>query len=129
ATDLQRRLFEVVETEPDSARAAPRLREMLSASMASWTEAERRQAPDTAALIQAQLTQLNTPWLRGFLSLDPREALRRVRCPAPPRAVGARARPGRGAGGIKDPRGPRRGHPARDRAGAARGRHPRRHGA
>lgn len=56
-----------------------RLREAIA-------ELIRAQAPGAPAeatrpMVEAQLAQLQTPWFRSFLALDPKDALTRVRCP------------------------------------------------
>jgi len=79
----QRRLFEVVRSEPDPAAAAPRLEAVLREAMAALPEEARqaeeaRQGPNALA---AQVAQVNSPWFRFFLTYDPRPTLEKVRVP------------------------------------------------
>lgn len=80
--DTQRRLFDVVSSEPDPEAAAPRLRAILEASVAALPAGARQameaQGPDA---IETQIRQLNSPWFRFFLRHDPRPTLERVRVP------------------------------------------------
>lgn len=73
---LERRLYAVLVEEPDSARAASRLRPMFAEILASPNGG----APDSAA-IDAQLRTVLSPWFRFFVKYDPRLALARVTCP------------------------------------------------
>jgi uncharacterized protein len=64
-------MFKVLKAEKDLAAAEKRLHEELSKSL---TEEERKK-------FAVQIKQVNTPWFRYFLTLDPRPALRKVKCP------------------------------------------------
>jgi pimeloyl-ACP methyl ester carboxylesterase len=68
-------MFKILKEEKDSATAKKRLHEELSKSL---TEDERKKSEQTIAV---QIKQANTPWFRYFLTLDPRPALRKVKCP------------------------------------------------
>ena len=61
--------------EKDPAAAEKRLQEELSKSL---TEEEKKKSEQTIAV---QIKLANTPWFRYFLTLDPRPALRKVKCP------------------------------------------------
>jgi hypothetical protein len=78
--ETQRRLFEIVRTEPDTAVAASRLRVALAEPIAGLPEDQRAQAGSPEAL-EAQVRQVNSPWFRFFLTYDPRPTLERVRVP------------------------------------------------
>jgi fermentation-respiration switch protein FrsA (DUF1100 family) len=67
--DTQRRIFEIVKAEPDPEAAATKIRALLKEAGAT----------DAAAETQVQFGA--SPWLRFFLTYDPRPALGKVRCP------------------------------------------------
>jgi pimeloyl-ACP methyl ester carboxylesterase len=71
----QESIFKILEEEKDHAAAEKRLREELSKSL---TEEEKKKLEQSIAV---QIKQVNTPWFRFFLTLDPRPALRKVKCP------------------------------------------------
>jgi pimeloyl-ACP methyl ester carboxylesterase len=71
----QESMFKILKEEKDPVAAEKRLREELSKSL---TEGEKNKAEQTIAV---QIKQTNTPWFRYFLTLDPRPALRKVKCP------------------------------------------------
>lgn len=71
---INRQIYDVVKTEPDSAARHRRLSEIL-------TEA-RGQTHDSVGSFDSQIAVLTSPWFRYFLTYDPRPALRSVRCPA-----------------------------------------------
>jgi pimeloyl-ACP methyl ester carboxylesterase len=79
----QQRLFEVVASEPDTAAAAPKLRAILTASIEELPEDLRSQAGQASSpqAIEAQVRQMSSPWIRYFLSYDPRPTLERVTVP------------------------------------------------
>jgi hypothetical protein len=72
----QETMFKILKEEKDPAAAEKRLREELSKSL---TEEERKKSEPTLAV---QIRQVNSPWFRYFLTLDPRPALQKVKCPA-----------------------------------------------
>jgi pimeloyl-ACP methyl ester carboxylesterase len=71
----QESMFKILKEEKDPAAAEKRLREELSKSL---TEEEKKKAEQTIAV---HIKLSNTPWFRYFLTLDPRPALRKVKCP------------------------------------------------
>jgi len=72
--EIQKELFAILRSEPDTAVASRRLREALE--RAASTLPEGAMPPGS---IDAELAQLNSPWFRFFLVYDPRPALERVR--------------------------------------------------
>jgi len=76
----QRALFKVVQEEPDTAAAAPTLREILQSAIDSLPADEREKALQGGS-VDAQIKRINSPWFRFFLTYDPRPTLERVRVP------------------------------------------------
>jgi pimeloyl-ACP methyl ester carboxylesterase len=72
----QESMFKILKEEKDPATAEKRLHEELSRNL---TEEEKKKSEQAIA---AQIKQVNKPWFRYFLTLDPRSALRKVKCPA-----------------------------------------------
>jgi uncharacterized protein len=68
-------MFKILKEEKDPAASEKRLHEELSKSL---TEEELKKTEQTIAV---QIKQANTQWFRYFLTLDPRLALRKVKCP------------------------------------------------
>jgi pimeloyl-ACP methyl ester carboxylesterase len=71
----QESMFKILNEEKDPAAAEKRLQEELSKGL---TAEERKKSEQAIAV---QIKQVNTPWFRYFLTLDPRPALRKVKCP------------------------------------------------
>lgn len=63
--------------EKDEVRQA--VRELVALQMGQQSPA---QADASEAIVEQQTANLLSPWFRWFLSYDPRQALRNVRCPA-----------------------------------------------
>ena len=66
---LNRRIFEIVQTTPDTAEAKAKVQAVLEAAGIPPSQAD------------ATLAVLATPWLRFFLAYDPAPTLRQVKCP------------------------------------------------
>lgn len=81
AQAAQRELMRAARTAPDSASLAATMRAVLARQLDRLPPEERRRAGDLDALAGAQTALLRTPWMRFFLSHDPRPVLARVRCP------------------------------------------------
>ncbi|MFG0315892.1 MAG: alpha/beta hydrolase family protein [Planctomycetota bacterium JB042] len=75
---LQEVLFEVLKEHPDASRAdlTIRLRKAFAANEELLPE-----GASADALIAQQVQQLSSPWMRFFLTYDPRPTLASVRCP------------------------------------------------
>lgn len=70
----QARLAKIIANEPDPAKAAPRLRDVL--------EEARAQLPaDAEPSVEGTVRQVNSPWFRFFLGYDPRPTLQQVEVP------------------------------------------------
>lgn len=76
--ELNRKIYDLVESGKDSATVAAELRTLLL-SVADSTA--RKDTQLTNATINAQIAQVTSPWFRYFLTYDPRPALKKVRCP------------------------------------------------
>ncbi len=68
ASARQQKMLELVKGEPDNAALAKKFKQEFAGVI-----------PD--AQLDSQLKTLTSPWMRYFLSYDPAEALRRVKCP------------------------------------------------
>ncbi|MBN2201473.1 alpha/beta fold hydrolase [bacterium] len=79
--EIQKRLFAVVETEPDTAAAAQKIRGLLEDALKELTEEEKQQTGFSAETIPLQVRQINSPWIRFFLTYDPVKVLEKIRIP------------------------------------------------
>ncbi len=78
---LQQQLFAVVKTEKDSAKAEQRLRKILEDGLVRLGMVSAAQREEASAFINGQLNFLLSPWMKSFLTYDPRPALEKVKCP------------------------------------------------
>jgi len=78
---LLRRMYSVVKEEKNNTAAEEKLREILRAEMANTSEQKIESSGNSEAVIDAQVTALTSPWMRFFLTYDPRPALMKVKCP------------------------------------------------
>ncbi len=79
--DQQEKMFAVMKQEPDSLKAAQKLRDILKKSLAEISNDEKEKMAGADAQINVQIKQVMNPWFRFFLTYDPRSALKKVKCP------------------------------------------------
>jgi uncharacterized protein len=72
---VQQALFAVLKQESDPQVARQRLKEVLEPALAHVPADQR------AAAVDAQAEKALSPWLRSFVTYDPRPALRALKCP------------------------------------------------
>jgi pimeloyl-ACP methyl ester carboxylesterase len=65
----------------DSTAVARATRELVGLQLAGLPEAQRQGAGDPDSIASRATRQLYAPWMRFFLTYDPRPALRRLKCP------------------------------------------------
>ena len=75
STMLNQRIFEIIKTEPDSAKTLEQLRTILSRGFYPGMNDEMK------AGIDAQIASFNNNWFRFFLTYDPKPTLQKVSCP------------------------------------------------
>lgn len=77
----QERIFSVVKSEKDPAEAEKKLRALVKEEIAK-TKASGQTVPDGAEkAAEGQIEQANSPWMRFFLTYDPRPTLAKVKVP------------------------------------------------
>lgn len=78
AQDTRTKIFAVVKSGNDSAAVASELRALLLSSTPSTA---RKDTQATNMAINAQIAQVTSPWMKSFLTYNPRPTLQKVRCP------------------------------------------------
>jgi uncharacterized protein len=78
---LQNSMFSAVRTETDTARLSLELGRLIRDAALIKDSAEIEATDTASAAIQIAVRQMNSPWMRFFISYDPRPSLERVRCP------------------------------------------------
>jgi len=76
----QEKFFELVLDDADEETLREALRPMIKAQMAAMG-VEGEQTEQVERMIEAQVRQQASPWMRYFITYDPRPALGQVRCP------------------------------------------------
>lgn len=77
----QRRLFDLIKAEPDPAALKEKARPLIAAAIDDLPAEERAAPGDPSRRIEALVAQTSSPWLRYFVTHDPRPVLSKVRCP------------------------------------------------
>ena len=79
--DMQKRLFEIMKTEPDRDKARMQMREAIKKIVSDLPEEQRKAVGDANKIADTEAKKLDSPWLRFFLTFDPRPTLAKVHCP------------------------------------------------
>ncbi len=77
----QRRVLAAIKSEKDGLKAKEAVQSILQETRDSLPEPQREEFDKEKGAIDAQLDRLDSPWIRFFLSFDPRSTLAQVRCP------------------------------------------------
>jgi len=78
-TSLQKELFSIIKEEKNNDKAKLKLEKVVSGALEKM---KSQNLPIfSQGSIDAQINFMISPWFRDFLSYDPREALRNVKCP------------------------------------------------
>src|SRR5262249_59436114 len=78
----QELLFKIIKSETDPAVAEKKAHDALLAELQSLPEEEQKKmGGDLDAVATTQVKSATSPWFRSFLTLDPRVALAKVKCP------------------------------------------------
>lgn len=80
-TDFQKQAFEITKANKDPKASEAKLRPLLSAAYETLSEDEKKAAGSRETWVNNQIKALNSPWLRFFLTYDPKPTLEKVRCP------------------------------------------------
>jgi len=75
------KIFSVLKEEGDSKNAEERLRQMFMDDWEKMSDEKKEQMGDPEVFLKAQLQSLLSPWLKFFLTYDPKPTLSKVKCP------------------------------------------------
>jgi fermentation-respiration switch protein FrsA (DUF1100 family) len=79
--DFQKKAFAVIKADKDAKAVEEKLRPILAAGYAMLSQDEKKAAGGEEQWTKVQVQVLNSPWMRFFLTYDPKTALTKVRCP------------------------------------------------
>ena len=74
-------MFSIVKEEQNNTIAGEKIRKLLKAEMANMSEEEKQYSDYSEANLDAQIQALLSPWMRFFLTYDPKPTLMKVKCP------------------------------------------------
>jgi fermentation-respiration switch protein FrsA (DUF1100 family) len=78
---LMKSMYSIVKEEQNNTIAGEKLRKLLNDEVANMSEDEKQQSGYSAANLDAQTQGLLSPWMRFFLTYDPKPTLMKVKCP------------------------------------------------
>jgi len=75
------KIFSLVKEENDEKTIEEKLRQMFMADWVDLNEEEKSRIGDPEVFLKAQLQSLLSPWLKFFLTYNPKPTLSKVKCP------------------------------------------------
>lgn len=78
---LMRSIYSVVKEEENNTIASEKIRKLITDETAKMSEEEKLNSGFSEADLDAQIQALLSPWMRFFLTYDPRPTLMKVECP------------------------------------------------
>ncbi len=78
---VQERIFALIREEKDAGVIGKKAQEIIADELAKLPEEQQNQAKAMAGAVEGQLKMIQSPWMRYFLTYDPRPALQKVQCP------------------------------------------------
>jgi len=75
------KIFSVIKEEKDKKNAEERLRQMFMEDWGKVSDEEKEKIGDPEVYLNAQFQSLLSPWLKFFLTYDPKPTLSKVKCP------------------------------------------------
>jgi len=75
------KIFSLIKEEKDKKIIEEKLRQMFMEDWAELNEEEKSRIGDPEVFLKAQLQSLLSPWLKFFLTYDPKSTLSKVKCP------------------------------------------------
>ncbi|MDD5014732.1 MAG: alpha/beta hydrolase [Atribacterota bacterium] len=75
------KIFSVLKEEEDSEIIEEKLRQIFTVDWAELNEEEKSKIGDPEVFLKAQLQSLLSPWLKFFLTYDPKPTLSKIKCP------------------------------------------------
>jgi pimeloyl-ACP methyl ester carboxylesterase len=75
------KIFSLIREEKEEKTIEEKLRQMFMADWAELNEEEKKAIGDPEVYLKAQLQSLLSPWLKFFLTYDPKPTLSKVKCP------------------------------------------------
>lgn len=78
---LMKRIFSIVKQEQNNTVAYEEIHKLLKAEMVNMSEEEKNLSGYSEANLDTQIKGILSPWMRFFLTYDPKPTLMKVKCP------------------------------------------------
>jgi fermentation-respiration switch protein FrsA (DUF1100 family) len=78
---LTKKMFSIVKQEQNNTVAEEEIRNLLEAEMANMSEEEKKLSGYSKENLDTQIKAILSPWMRFFLTYDPKPTLMKVKCP------------------------------------------------
>ncbi len=80
-TAFASRAYKIIETTPDSAKAAEKVKKLYNEYYSGLSGEEKKNPENSPEAFAKNMGNLMSPWFRYFLSYDPAPMLEKVKCP------------------------------------------------
>ncbi len=78
---LMKKTFSIVKEEQNNTVAEEEIRKLMNAEMANMSEEEKKLSGYSEANLDTQIKAILSPWMRFFLTYDPKPTLMKAKCP------------------------------------------------
>lgn len=78
---LMKKIYSIVKEEQNNTVAEEEIHKLMKAEMANMREEEKNNSSYSEANLDAQIKAILSPWMRFFLTYDPKPTLMKVKCP------------------------------------------------
>jgi uncharacterized protein len=79
--EVMRNIYSIVKKEQNNTVAEGEISKILKAEMANVSEGEKKYSGYSEANLDSQIEAILSPWMRFFLTYDPKPTLMKVKCP------------------------------------------------
>jgi pimeloyl-ACP methyl ester carboxylesterase len=79
--EVMRNIYSIVKKEQNNTVAEEEISKILKAETANVSEAEKKYSGYSEANLDSQIEAILSPWMRFFLTYDPKPTLMKVKCP------------------------------------------------
>jgi pimeloyl-ACP methyl ester carboxylesterase len=78
---IQEKFFSILKQETDSAARGKKLKEVVAQEIAKLSTEDKKKAETQKVALEAQVKNIQAPWMLYFLTFDPQSTLGLVQCP------------------------------------------------
>jgi uncharacterized protein len=78
---LRKSIYSIIKEEQNNTIAGKKIRKLLKTELANGSTEDQQYSNESEAILDAQIQAYLSPWMRFFLTYDPKPTLMKVKCP------------------------------------------------